>query len=72
MANLSWGILQETLNSLAQQGFLLEVDVSGKGDKRSSKVYDITPKGIKLLKIVRDANQLIDGNTPLINNLKIF
>jgi hypothetical protein len=46
----------------------MEVDVSGIGDKRSSKVYERHIKGIKLLKLVRNTEQLIDSNILQINN----
>jgi len=42
-ANLSWKPLQDMLNSLVEQGLLVEIEENN--DKRTKKLYLITDKG---------------------------
>jgi len=50
-ANLSWKSLQRILGDMCEQGFVLVIeDVSGrKRDRRSSRLYEISGKGLDLL-----------------------
>jgi len=58
-ANLSWKPLQQVLQSLLDQGLIVEIDVSDGGDKRTTKHYEITQKGENVLRYFDRARRLI-------------
>ena len=49
-ANLSWKLLQGILSSMVTQDLILEVDASQSKDKRTSRYYEITPKGDSVIR----------------------
>ena len=54
-ANLSWKSLQRILDDMCEQGFVLVVeDSSRKRDRRSSKLYELSGKGLDLLSFFRN------------------
>ena len=54
-ANLSWKSLQRILDDMCEQGFVLVVeDSSRKKDRRSSKLYELSGKGLDLLSFFRN------------------
>jgi len=57
-ANISSRPLQSILGSLVQQGLLKEIENTG--DKRSRKKYEITEKGLNVIKYFEGARDLID------------
>ncbi len=59
-ANLSWKPLQQVLQSLLDQGLIIEIDVSDGGDKRTTKHYEITQKGENVLRYFDRARRLIE------------
>ncbi|RLI18936.1 hypothetical protein DRO49_01555 [Candidatus Bathyarchaeota archaeon] len=59
-ANLSWKPLQQVLQSLLDQGLIVEIDVSDGGDKRTTKHYEITQKGENVLRYFDRARRLIE------------
>ncbi|MFB0558622.1 MAG: winged helix-turn-helix domain-containing protein [Candidatus Bathyarchaeia archaeon] len=44
-SNLSWKPLQGILKSMISQGLIDEIDASGDRDKRTSTIFELTPKG---------------------------
>ena len=59
-ANLSWKPLQQVLQSLLDQGLIIEIDVSDGGDRRTTKHYEITQKGENVLRYFDRARKLIE------------
>ncbi|RLI05968.1 transcriptional regulator [Candidatus Bathyarchaeota archaeon] len=59
-ANLSWKPLQQVLQSLLDQGLIIEIDVSDGGDRRTTKHYEITQKGENVLRYFDRARRLIE------------
>ena len=59
-ANLSWKPLQQVLQSLLDQGLIVEIDVSDGGDKRTTNHYEITQKGENVLRYFDRARRLIE------------
>jgi len=51
-ANLSWRPVQATLKSLLSQGLIGEINTTEhrKRDKRSSRIYEVTPKGEEVIR----------------------
>lgn len=66
-SNLSYSLLKNTLNSLVEQGLILEIEPSsrrGKRDGRTNTVYHITPKGKNVLQYFQNSRTLIQvGNS---------
>lgn len=58
-ANLSWKTLNENMSSLASQGLIETVDESQLEDRRNSRAYRITGKGVTVVRYYRDAERLI-------------
>jgi predicted transcriptional regulator len=56
--NLSWKPTQKILDSLVGQGLLSESEETG--SRRSKKKYEITEKGVGVLRYFDGAQQLID------------
>ena len=59
-ANLSWNILQGTLENMIDQGLITEIDQSRSKDKRTSKTYEVTSRGDSVIRYFGHAKQLID------------
>lgn len=57
-ANLSWRPTQRILKSLVQQGFLQMIEKTG--SKRSKRKYEITEKGINIIRYFEGAQDLLD------------
>ena len=57
-ANLSWNPTQNVLSKLLEQGLIQEFEVES--GSRTKKRYDITEKGINVLRYFEGANELID------------
>ena len=54
-ANLSWKSLQRILDDMCEQGFVLVVEESGhRRDRRSSRLYELSGKGLDLLSFFRN------------------
>ena len=69
-ANISWQPLMKVLTSMSNQGLIEEIDttsISRKRDKRTSKIYQITMKGEKVIQYFRGMKefQLEDINIPV-------
>lgn len=58
-ANLSWNPMHRILRSLVSQGLIREVDVSGDRDGRSSRSYEITRKGEKVVGYINRSVELM-------------
>ena len=58
-ANLSWIPLQRVLTSLVSQGLVVEIESGERGDKRTSKTYELTQKGDNVLQYFRRAKELL-------------
>jgi len=56
-ANLSWKPTQRILNSLVAQGFLREIEDTG--SRRTKRRYEITEKGVNLLRYFDGAKDLL-------------
>ena len=59
-ANLSWKLLQGVLNSMVDQNFIEEIDVSESRDKRTNTVYQVTTKGDSVIKYFARAREIIE------------
>ena len=70
-ANLSWKLLQGILSSMVAQDLIDEVDASESKDKRTSKYYEITPKGDSVIRYFDRAKGLIEIDEPNFNPLQI-
>ena len=55
-ANLSWRSLQRILDDMCEQGFVIVVEEKSgrKRDRRSSRLYEISGKGLDLLSFFRN------------------
>jgi predicted transcriptional regulator len=62
-ANLSWKLLKGILSSMVEQGLIDEIDQSKSRDKRTSKIYQVTPKGDSVIRYFGHARRLIDVDT---------
>lgn len=60
-ANLSWKPLQQILKSLVNQE-LIEEFTSENGDKRTKKAYNLTEKGINVLRYFNKAKELVEND----------
>ena len=54
-ANLSWKSLQRILGDMCEQGFVIVVEEKSKRkrDRRSSRLYELSSKGLDLLSFFR-------------------
>lgn len=59
-ANLSWKPLQRVLNSMVDQGLIVEVDARSKKDKRTTVCYETTQKGENVIRYFNKAKDLIE------------
>jgi len=57
-ANLSWMPTQRILRSLVEKGFLREIENTG--SKRTKKRYEITDKGLKVVRYFNRAKDILD------------
>jgi predicted transcriptional regulator len=57
-ANLSWKPLQQILKSLISQELIIECTTEDK-DKRTKKAYQLTEKGINVLRYFNKAKELV-------------
>ncbi len=60
-ANISWQPMMQMLNSLISQDLIREIDVSLEGrkrDKRTSRLYEITMKGERVIRYFKEAKDL--------------
>jgi predicted transcriptional regulator len=62
-ANLSWRPCQEVLESLTDQGLILEQQ-GGKKDKRTKKLYELTQKGSNVIRYYSKAKDLVEIQSP--------
>jgi predicted transcriptional regulator len=60
-ANLSWKPLQQILNSLVNQELIVEVTAES-GDKRTKKAYNLTEKGMNVLRYFNKAKELVESD----------
>ena len=58
-ANLSWKPLQQILQSLVHQELIVECAVDDV-DKRTKKAYELTEKGINVLRYFNKAKELVE------------
>lgn len=58
--NLSWKPLQQILQSLLSQELIVEHRTED-GDKRTKKFYQLTDKGINVLRYFVKAKELVEG-----------
>jgi predicted transcriptional regulator len=58
IANMAWNPTQRMLNQLVEQGLLAVMDDPGK--KRSKKKYELTEKGVNVLRYFEGAEELLD------------
>ena len=63
-ANLSWKLLQGVLNSMVDQNFIEEIDVSESRDKRTNTVYQVTTKGDNVMRYFARAKEMIEVFDP--------
>jgi len=61
-ANLSWKPLQQILKSLVAQELIVE-DLAEDGDKRTKKAYQLTEKGVNVLRYFNKAKELVENET---------
>ena len=57
-ANLSWRPTKKIIASLVEQGLLAEFENTA--SKRSKKMYEVTEKGLNIIRYFKDAPGLID------------
>ena len=57
-SNLSWMPTQRILRSLVEKGFLREIENTG--SKRTKKRYEITDKGLKVVRYFNRAKDILD------------
>jgi predicted transcriptional regulator len=60
-ANLSWKPLQQILTSLVDQELIEEVTAEN-GDKRTKQSYNLTDKGLNVIKYFNKAKELVESN----------
>jgi predicted transcriptional regulator len=70
-SNLSWKLLQETIESLINQGLIEEIDTSSSRDKRTNIIYKITGKGESVLRYYHHASGLIRIDEISDNDIKL-
>ena len=70
-SNLSWQLLQGILTSMIEQDLIEEIDNSSSRDKRTSKIYMITPKGDGVIRYFDRASGIIDVDEPGFDPLRI-
>ena len=63
-ANLSWKMVQGVLNSMVDQDLIEEIDRSKSRDKRTNKVYQVTTKGVSVIRYFDRAKGLIEVDEP--------
>ena len=69
-ANLSWKPLQQILTSLVTQELIEEVTAE-KGDKRTKIAYNLTEKGMNVIRYFNKAKELVESNkVPELSNWK--
>jgi predicted transcriptional regulator len=71
-ANLSWGPLQDILDSLVSKGLVEEFDVKHIRDKRSNVGYRLTQKGDNVVRYFRDASKMIKLDVARRRNLSVI
>ena len=70
-ANLSWKLLQGVLNSMVDQDLIEEIDMSTSRDKRTNTVYQVTTKGVSVIRYFDRAKGLIEVDEPSFHPLHI-
>jgi predicted transcriptional regulator len=70
-ANLSWKLLQESLNSMMDQELVEEIDATELGDKRTNKFYRITKKGDSVIRYFDHGKGLLIVEDPDYNPIYI-
>lgn len=58
-ANLSWKPLQQTLKNLVAQELIVE-EMDESGDKRTKTSYQLTEKGVNVLRYFNKAKELVE------------
>jgi len=58
-ANLSWKPLQKILDSMVSQGLIIEIESGERGDKRTTKIYNMTQKGENVLQYFNRAKEML-------------
>jgi len=58
-ANLSWIPLMKILTSMVSQGLVTEIEAGDRRDKRTTKTYRITQKGVNVLQYFSRAKELL-------------
>lgn len=58
-ANLSWIPLMKILTSMVSQGLVMEIEAGDRRDKRTTKTYSITQKGINVLQYFNGVKELL-------------
>jgi predicted transcriptional regulator len=62
-SNLSWRPCQEIFESLTDQELIIELEGDNK-DKRTKRVYDLTQKGINVIRYYNKAKDLVEIQSP--------
>ena len=70
-ANLSWKLLNGILSNMVAQSLIEEVDVSGGLDKRTSTIYRVTPKGVRVVRYFDRAKEFVEADEHSFNPLQI-
>jgi len=58
--NLSWKALKRILGRMTSSGFVREVHAGGDFDRRSNRLYEITPKGREVIRRITQADELLE------------
>ena len=63
-ANLSWKPLQRILESMKSRDLVLEIDASEGKDKRTSNLYELTPKGENVISYFNRGKEFLQLENP--------
>jgi len=56
--NVSWKSLQNSFDNMISQDLIFEIDTSYGEDSRTSRIYELTSKGINVLKYFQKAENM--------------
>lgn len=56
--NISWKSLQNAVDNMLSQDLIFEIDTSYSEDSRTSRIYELTSKGINVLKYFQKAENM--------------
>jgi predicted transcriptional regulator len=69
-SNLAWNIVNKVLTDMASQDLITEHDVSESRDKRTKRMYEVTSKGIGVIKYFDRAKGLIEVDDKNLNTFQ--